>query len=77
VTTQPIKPTKLPLKYPYIIYSSSKHCAPNCPKHIEVQNMFQIKPTITTTIVAKNPKPNNVPINVIVVVMTHNQVPEQ
>jgi len=39
--------------------------------------MFQIKPTTTTTIVAKNLKPNNVPINVIVVVMTHNQVPEQ
>jgi hypothetical protein len=39
--------------------------------------MFQTKPTITTTILAKNPKPDNVPINVIVVVTTCSQVLEQ
>jgi len=76
MTSQPIKPTKLPLKYPYIIYFSSEHCAPNCPKKTEVHNMFRTKLTTITTIVAKNPKLDNVPANVIGV-MTHSQVLEQ
>jgi hypothetical protein len=32
VTAQPIKPTRMRLRYPCIIYSSSKHRAPDCPK---------------------------------------------
>jgi hypothetical protein len=39
--------------------------------------MFQIKPTINVIVLAKNLKSDNVPINVIVVVTTHNQVPKQ
>jgi hypothetical protein len=39
--------------------------------------MFQTKPTTTTTIIAKPSKPANVPINVVVVVMTRSQVREQ
>jgi hypothetical protein len=31
VTTQPAKSTKVPLRYPCIIYSSFEHHAPNCP----------------------------------------------
>ncbi len=33
---QPFKPTRMPLRYPCIIYSSSEHCALNCPKKTEV-----------------------------------------
>jgi hypothetical protein len=39
--------------------------------------MLWTKLTTTTIIVTKNLKPNNVPINVILVVMTHSQVPKQ
>jgi hypothetical protein len=38
--------------------------------------MFQTKPTITTTIVAKSFKLDNVPVNVIVIVTTCSQVLE-
>jgi hypothetical protein len=38
--------------------------------------MFQTRPTTTTTIIPKNLKPNNVPINVVIIT-THSQVPEQ
>jgi hypothetical protein len=31
VITQPIKPTRVPLRYPCIISSSFEHYAPNCP----------------------------------------------
>jgi hypothetical protein len=66
----------MPLRYPCIIYSSSKHHAPNCPRKTKVQNMFWTKPITTATIVTKNPKPDNVPVNVIVVITTHSQVPK-
>ncbi len=39
--------------------------------------MFQIKQTITSPIVTKNPKPNNVLVNVVVIVTTCSQVPKQ
>lgn len=77
VTTQHIKPTRVPLKYPCIIYSSYEHHAPNFLKKTKVQNMFCIKSNTTTTIVPKSFKLDNVPINVIVVVTTCNQVLEQ
>jgi hypothetical protein len=41
VIAQLVKPTKVPLRYPYIIYSSFEHHAPYCPRKTEVQNMFQ------------------------------------
>jgi len=77
VTTKPIKPARVPLRYPYIIFSSSEHRAFDCPKKAKIQNMFQIKPTITTIVIVKNLKPNNVPFNVVDVVTTCSQVQEQ
>jgi hypothetical protein len=77
VIAQPIKPTKVPLKYSCIICSSFEPHAPNCLRKTNDQNMFQTKPTTTTTIVSKPFKFDNVPINVVVVIMTCNQVPEQ
>jgi hypothetical protein len=35
---QPVKPTRMPLKYPCIICSSFEHHAPDCPRKEEVQN---------------------------------------
>ncbi len=61
------------LRYPY---SSFEHHAPNYAKKVEVYNMFRNRPTITTIIIPKNLKPNNVPINVVIVT-THSQVPRQ
>jgi hypothetical protein len=40
VTTQLFEPTTIPLRYPCIICFSFKHCGLDCPKKIEVQNMF-------------------------------------
>jgi hypothetical protein len=77
VIEQLIKPTIVPLRYPCIIYFSSEHHALDCPKKIKVQNMFQTKPTITTTIVTKNLKHDNVLMNVVANVMTRSQVPKQ
>ncbi len=34
--------------------------------------MFQTKPNITTIITTKNPKPNNVPVNVVITITTHS-----
>jgi hypothetical protein len=62
---------RVPLKYPCIIYFYSEHHAPNCPRKKKIQNTFQIKPTTTTTtttIIIKTSKPNNIPVNVVVVV---------
>jgi hypothetical protein len=73
VIAQPIRPSKVPLIYPCISYFNSEDYAPNCFRKVKVQNIFQIKPT---TIVVKNPKPNNVPVNVVVIVTTHSQVPK-
>ncbi len=77
VIAQLVKPTIVPLKYPCIIYFSSKHRAPNYPRKIEVQNMFRTKLTITATIVTKNLKHYNVPVNVVDDVTTCSQVLEQ
>ncbi len=76
VIAQLVKPTIVPLRYPYIIYSSFEHRALNCAKKVEVYNMFRTRPTATTIIIPKNLKPNNVPVNVVIVT-THSQVPEQ
>jgi hypothetical protein len=40
VIAQPIKPTKVPLKYPCIICYSYEHHEPNCPRKTKVHNMF-------------------------------------
>ncbi len=74
---QLVKLAKMPLRYSCIICSSSKHCALSCPRKIKVQNMFQTKPNIIAAIVAKNRKPNNVLVNVVAAITTHNQTPKQ
>jgi hypothetical protein len=43
---QPVKPTKMPLRYPCIICYSSEHHAPNCFKKIKVQNCFGLNQTL-------------------------------
>jgi hypothetical protein len=58
-----------------MIYFNFEYHAPNCPRKIKVQNMFRVKPTITTVVVAKASKLDNVLVNVVV--MTRNQVPKQ
>jgi len=62
----------MPLIYLCIIYFNFEHRALNYYRKVEVQKMFQNKPNTTTIVVTKNPKPNNVPINVIAIVMTHS-----
>jgi hypothetical protein len=37
------KPIKMPLHYPCIIYFSVNHQLVDCPKKVEVQNMFRTK----------------------------------
>jgi hypothetical protein len=74
IITQPIKPTRMPLRYPCIICSSFEHYAPNCFIKTNVQNMFWTKPTIITNVITKNPKIDHVLINVVNVVMTCSQV---
>ncbi len=49
VITQLVKPARVPLRYPCIKCYNFKHCAHDCLRKIEVQNMFRIKPTIITT----------------------------
>jgi hypothetical protein len=71
--TQPIKLGKIPICYPCIIYYSVEYKSRKCPKKIEVQNMFRTKHVsfnVTTT--PKQPKTNDVPINVVAIVTTHS-----
>ncbi len=58
-----------------MICSNFEHHASNCPRKIEVQNMFWAKPIIPTIVVAKPSKLDNVLVNVVV--MTGSQVPKQ
>ncbi len=74
---QLVKPTIVPLRYPCIMYFSFEHRALDCARKIEIHNMFQTKPTITTTIITKIPKHDNVRINVVDDVTTRSQVPKQ
>jgi hypothetical protein len=40
VNAQFIKPIRMPLRYPCIIYYNSKHRVPDCPKKAVVQNIL-------------------------------------
>jgi hypothetical protein len=71
--TQHVKSGKILVCYPCINYSNIKHRSKECPKKIEVQNMFRIN-AMTTPI---SPKTNNVLDNVVGVITTHNQQLEQ
>jgi hypothetical protein len=77
VTTQPIKPTKVPLQYPCIIYFNVEHRAPNFPRKTKVQNMCHTKTNSIAIVVPKLPKPDNILVNVIAIVTTRNLVLEQ
>jgi hypothetical protein len=63
------KLARVPLRYPCIIYFSFKHHVLDCPRKIKVQNMFWIKSNTIIIVAAKNPKPDNVQVNVVTVVM--------
>jgi len=65
------------LQYPCIICYSVKHHILNYLKKIENQNMFYIMTNFVDIAVPKDFKFDNVPVNVIVVITTCNQVPEQ
>jgi hypothetical protein len=62
----------MPLRYLCIIYFNFEHRAPNYYRKVEVQKMFRNKPNTTTIVVTKSLKPDNVPINVIAIVITHS-----
>jgi len=76
VIAQPIKLTRMPLRYPCIICFSFEHHAHDCPKKTKVPNVLQTKLTTIVILVTKNPKLDHVPFHVVVVT-TRNQVPEQ
>jgi hypothetical protein len=50
VTTQPIKPTKVTLQYPYIICYSVKHWLGDYLKNNDIQKMFHTKINPTTIV---------------------------
>jgi hypothetical protein len=56
------------------MYSNVEHRYGECPRKIEVRNMFKTKSisfnAITTS---KPPETNNVPVNVVVIITTCNQ----
>jgi hypothetical protein len=41
--SQPVKLARILIRYPYIICYSAKHRSKECPRKIEVQNMFRTK----------------------------------
>jgi hypothetical protein len=74
IKTQPIKPVRIHVQYPYIICSNVEHRSRTCPRNVEVQNMFKTKHvSFNATTTFKLPKFDNVPINVVFVVTIRNQ----
>jgi hypothetical protein len=74
IKTQLAKPIRIPICYPYITYYSVEHRSRECPRKIKVQNMFKIKlASLNTTTTPKSPKLDNVPINVVAVVINCSQ----
>jgi hypothetical protein len=72
--TQLVKLGKILVCYSYIICFSIEHRSGECPRKIEVQNMFRIKHISSNGTTTLKPfKTDNVPINVIVVVTNHSQ----
>lgn len=72
VTTQPTKPFRIPLTYPYTICSNINHWSRDCPEKHNHKICFEQNWLIS--IIPKLPKTNNVPINVIVIVITWSQI---
>jgi hypothetical protein len=76
--TQPPKPIRVHILYPYIICSNVKHRSRECPKKIEMQNTFRTK--LVNSNVATRPKPpklDNVLVNAVTTITTHGQQLEQ
>ncbi len=62
------------VRYPYIICFNIEHRFKECPRKIEVQNIFRTKPvSFNATITPKSLKIDNVSINVVVVVTICSQ----
>jgi hypothetical protein len=73
IKTQPIKSRKIPIRYPYMIYSSIEHRSRECLRKIEIQNMFRTKLVSSNAMTTlKLLKTHNVPINVIDVATTRS-----
>jgi len=71
--TQLVKLGKILLPYPCKICFNVEDRLGECLRKIEVQNMFRIKPiNFNATIASKSLKTDNVLVNVLVVVTTHN-----
>jgi hypothetical protein len=51
IIAKPVKLVKVPLRYPCMICSSSKHHTLAHPQKMKIQNMFRTKPTITSIVV--------------------------
>jgi hypothetical protein len=72
--TQHVKSRKIHVCYPCIICSNIEHRFGECPRKIEVHNMFKTKPiSSNATTTPKPPKTDNVLVNVVVVVTIRNQ----
>jgi hypothetical protein len=73
IKTQLVNSRKIPICYPYIMCYSVEQKSRKCPKKIEARNMFRTKlVSFNVTTTPKQPKTNNVPINVVAIVTTHN-----
>jgi hypothetical protein len=71
---QLVKSRKIFVHYPCIIFYNVEHRLGECPRKIEVQNMFRIKPiSFNATTTFKPPLIDNVLVNVVVVVTTCSQ----
>jgi hypothetical protein len=68
------QPFKIHICYPYIICSNVEHRSRKRPRKFEVHNMFRTKHVNSNATTTSKPlKIDNMPVNVVVVVATHNQ----
>jgi hypothetical protein len=73
-----VKSRKIHVRYPCINCSTIEHRYEECPRKIEIQNMFRTTPFSSNAMITfKLPTIDNVSINVVDVVTTHNQQLEQ
>jgi len=74
IKTQLVKLGRIPICYPYIICFTKKHKYGECSRKIEVQNMFKTKLVSFNAMTSlKPPKINNVAVNVVTTITSHNQ----
>jgi hypothetical protein len=76
--TQPVKSRKILARYPYIICSNIEHRSEECPRKIEIQNMFIIKlVSSNATTTHKSSKIDNLLVDVVAIITTHSQQSKQ